>query len=133
MELRQLEYFQMVSHLNSVTRAAEQLHVAQPSITVAIQKLEDELDVSLFNHCKKRLTLTNQGYIFLKRVDNILSNIQDALQELDDYKRIEKKIIKLGVPPMIGSFLFPQIFSNFQKQYPSLKLSTSQLGGSLTI
>lgn len=132
MELRQLEYFQMVSRLNNITRAAEQLHVAQPSITVAIQKLEDELGVPLFDRSQKQITLTAEGRVFLQRVEHILRSLQDAILEMSDYKELQKGTIKLGIPPMIGSFLFPQIFANFQKLYPLLNLSITE-EGSLTI
>ena len=61
MELRQLEYFQAVSRLQNFTRAAEELHVAQPSITSAIHKLEEELGVILFDRSQKKITLTSEG------------------------------------------------------------------------
>jgi len=132
MELRQLEYFQKVSRLKNITRAAEQLFVTQPAITVAIQKLEEELGVLLFDRSQKHFTLTAEGLIFLQRVDHVLSSLQNAIQEMGDCGQLQKKIIKLGVPPMIGSFLFPPLFADFQKKYPSLGLSTVE-AGSVTI
>jgi DNA-binding transcriptional LysR family regulator len=132
MELRQLEYFQMVSRLNNITRAAEQLHVAQPSITIAIKKLEDELGVLLFDRSQKQLTLTVEGRIFLQRVESILRDLQDAVLEMHDYQQIHKGTIKIGIPPMIVSYLFPQIFSNFQTLYPQITLSIIE-EGSLSI
>jgi DNA-binding transcriptional LysR family regulator len=131
MELQQLEYFQTVSRLNNITRAAEHLHVAQPSITIAIQKLEDELGVLLFDRSQKQLSLTVEGRIFLQRVDSILRGLQDAVLEIHDYRQLTKGTIKIGIPPMIGSFLFPQIFANFQTQYPQLALSIIEEGSLL--
>lgn len=128
MDLRQLEYFQMVSRLNNVTRAAERLHVAQPSITVAIKKLEDELGVQLFDRNQKQITLTSEGQIFLSRVEKILTDVQDAVLEMHDYHELKRGAISVGVPPMIGSFLFPEIFANFRKIYPNIDLTISEEG-----
>jgi DNA-binding transcriptional LysR family regulator len=128
MELRQLEYFQMASRLSSITRAAERLHVSQPSITKAIQKLEAELEVQLFDRSQKNLTLTPEGSVFLSRIETALHNIEDALYELKDYQQLQKGTIKIGIPPMIGSYLFPGIFSSFQKLYPKLETFISEEG-----
>lgn len=128
MELRQLEYFQMVSRLNNITRAAERLHVSQPSITKSIKKLERELNVQLFDRSQKNLVLTPEGSVFLSCIDRALSIIDDATLELNDYKKLQKGAIKIGIPPMIGSYLFPQIFSQFQQLYPQLEISILEEG-----
>lgn len=116
MELRQLEYFQMASRLKNITRAAERLRVSQPNITVAIKKLEAELGIQLFDRSQKQLSLTPEGAVFLSRIDVVLRNIQDAVLEVNDYKQLQKGIIKIGIPPMIGAYLFPRIFSSFQRK-----------------
>lgn len=128
MDLRQMEYFQMVCRLNNLTRAAERLHVAQPAISVAMQKLEEELGVQLFSRTQKQFTLTTEGQVFLARVEDILSRTQDAVLEMHEYRELRKGTIKLGVPPMIGSYLFPHIFAGFKQVYPSLDLSVIEEG-----
>lgn len=128
MELRQLEYFRMVSRLNNVTRAAERLHVAQPSITVAIKKLEEELGVQLFDRSQKKITLTSEGRVFLDRVEQILGMLEEAVIEMQDYQELKKGTIKVGVPPMIGSFIFPEIFAAFRKQYPQIDFIITEDG-----
>lgn len=132
MELRQLEYFQTVCHLKKITLAAEYLHVSQPSITVAIKKLEEELDVILFNRDQRQMTLTVEGSIFLQRTESVLLNLQNAIQEIRNSKNIPKGKIKIGVPPMIGAHLFPPIFTNFKRQFPLIDLFIVE-HGSITI
>ncbi len=122
MELRQLEYFQMASRLKNITRAAERLRVSQPNITVAIKKLETELGIQLFDRSQKQLALTPEGAVFLNRIELALRNIQDAVLEVNDYKQLQKGTIKIGIPSMIGAYLFPKIFSSFQRQYPHLDI-----------
>jgi DNA-binding transcriptional LysR family regulator len=128
MELRQLEYFQMVSRLNSVTRAAENLRVAQPSVTVAIRKLEEELGVVLFDRSQKHITLTAEGRAYARHVDDILTRVGDSVKEMDDYRLFRKGTIKIGIPPAIGAFIFPHIFAGFRKAYPLLELSAIEAG-----
>lgn len=132
MDIRQMEYFQMVCRLNNLTRAAERLHVAQPAVSVAIQKLEDELGVQLFDRSQKQLVLTTEGKVFLERVEDILQRTQDAVLEMHEYRELRKGGIKLGVPPMIGAYIFPHIFAGFKQVYPALNLSVVE-DGSLAI
>ena len=128
MELRQLEYFQMASRLRNITRAAERLRVSQPNITVAIKKLEAELGIQLFDRSQKQLALTPEGAVFLNRIELALRNIQDPVLEVNDYKQLQKGTIKIGIPPMMGAYLFPKIFSSFQKKYPHLDIYLHEEG-----
>ena len=132
MELRQLEYFQMASRLRNITRAAQRLRVSQPNITVAIKKLESELGVQLFDRSQKQLTLTPEGRVFLRRIEIALRNIEDAVLEVNDYKQLQKGTIKIGIPPMMGAYLFPKVFSGFRRLRPNLDVLLYE-EGSLTI
>lgn len=131
MELRQIEYFCMVAKQHSFTRAAEQLHISQPSITQAIRKLEEEIDVQLFDRSKKKAVLTVEGQAFLPRMEKVLDECQQAVQEAKDFKTCRKGTIKLGVPPMIESYLFPDIFYCFKQAYPGLQLNAFEETSSL--
>lgn len=128
MELRQLEYFRMAAKLRNLTRAAAELKVSQPNITVAIQKLESSLGLRLFDRSQKQFLLTAEGEIFLRHVENALDILHDAMRELDDYKNLSKGHIRIGIPPMIGAYLFPRICSDFQKKYPRLSICLYEEG-----
>lgn len=128
MELKQLEYFQMTSRLKNITRAAKRLSVSQPNITVAIKKLEAELGIQLFERSQKQLSLTPEGAVFLNRIEQALRNIQDAVLEVNDYKQLQKGTIKIGIPSMIGAYLFPKIFSGFQKKFSHLDVYLYEKG-----
>ncbi len=132
MDLRQLEYFQTVCRLKKLTLAAECLHVSQPAITVAIQKLEEELSVALFTRRQKQMVLTVEGTIFLQHANTILLSLENAIQEMHDIKHIPTGIVKIGVPPMIGAYIFPPIFTSFKKKFPFIELSVIE-NGSVTI
>lgn len=132
MELRQLEYFQAVSRLNSITKAADQFRIAQPSVTVAIKKLEEELGVKLFDRGQRQISLTSEGRIFLQRIEDILNRLHDSVKEMQDYRLLYKGSIKIGITPIIGAMLFPYIFDKFCKVYPQFELTFIE-GGSLFI
>ncbi|EGO62352.1 LysR family transcriptional regulator [Acetonema longum] len=132
MDLRQLKYFQLASQLNSISKAADQLHIAQPSVSIAIQKLEEELGVQLFNRSQRQITLNAEGRVFSKRVNDILASIDDSIREMKDLSKSPHGTINIGVPSMIGLSLFPHIFAQFQKQYPRFSLTAIE-AGSVTI
>jgi len=118
----------MASRLKNITRAAERLRVSQPNITVAIKKLESELGIQLFDRSQKQLSLTPEGAVFLGRVEVALRSIQDAVLEVNDYKQLQKGTIKIGIPPMMGAYLFPKIFSSFQRRYSHLDVYLHEEG-----
>ncbi|WP_156478575.1 LysR family transcriptional regulator, partial [Anaerosporomusa subterranea] len=124
MDLRQLEYFQTASRLKSITRAAEHLHVSQSTVTLAIQRLEDKLGILLFDRSQKQLLLTAEGQVFLPKIEDIMNRLQDAVAEMDKYRKLQKGTLSVGVPPMIGSFLFPEILAGFKKLFANIQLST---------
>lgn len=123
MDIRQLEYFHAAATFRSMTKAAQHLYVSQPTISVSIQKLEQEVGIMLFDRSQKQFTLTTEGEIFLKNISDILSRLQDTIGEMNDYKELKKGYVKIGIPPMIGSFLFPKVLSGFKQKYPHLQLN----------
>lgn len=132
MDIRQLEYFQTVAKLRSITKAAQQLYVSQPTITIAVQKLEQELGIALFDRNQKQFTLTKEGNLFLDRVSDVLLRLQNAVSEINEHKSLQKGYLRIGIPPMIGSCIFPEIIAGFTDTYPHLKLDIFE-DGSLSI
>lgn len=82
MELLQLKYFQSVAKYENITKAAKELHISQPSLSITIKRLEDELNVPLFNRKGKKIELSVFGKNFLKHVDSIMSQIENAKSEI---------------------------------------------------
>ena len=128
MEIRQLEFFHAVCQLNSISKAAEKMHVAQPAVSISIQKLEEELGVQLFDRSQRQIALTEEGKLFSQRVNEILMQIDDSIHEVKDRKPDNHGSIKIGIPPMVGVFLFPHIFAKFRKQYPNITLNAVEAG-----
>ena len=132
MELRQMKYFLEVCRENNFTRAAANLYVAQPAITNAIRKLEIELEVKLLNRTNKEVSLTSEGRVFLERISPILSAVNEITQEMHDIKDLKRGTLNLGVPPQIGAYMFPGIFTEFGSRYPNLQLNVFEQGSAAT-
>lgn len=128
MKLYQLRYFTAVCRYGYVTRAAEELHVTQPSVSSAIKELEDEFSVNLFHRINNRLSPTKEGLYFLDQATKILE-LADSTTSMMEELGSRKKQIKIGIPPMIGTFLFPKLFTAFRKKYPNIDLELVE-GGS---
>jgi DNA-binding transcriptional LysR family regulator len=128
MTLKQLEYFLAVCKYENITRAAENLHISQPSITTSIKNLEDYLGVTLIDRSSKKISITGEGNLLAKRVVGILNLVEDTTEEIREFGLRKKKIIKIGVPPMIGSFLFPEIFIEFSRKHPNIELKAVESG-----
>jgi DNA-binding transcriptional LysR family regulator len=127
-ELRQLEYFRAICRLNNITKAAHEMRVAQPSVTAAIKKLEHEFGVQLLARGKKQVTPTHEGRIFLRRANDILARVEDTVREINDCRRLDRGSIKIGITPIMGSFLFPFAFTNFRKIYPNVDIAVIEEG-----
>lgn len=127
MNLVQLKYFQAVCTYGTVSGAAEFLHISQPSVSSAIKELEQEFKVTLFRRCHQGMTLTEAGETFFRLSSDLLSRskqIEDIMNDLG----AERKTLRLGVPPMIGSFILPKLFDGFKSQNDDIELEITESG-----
>ncbi len=131
-DLRQLEYFQMACCLGSITKAAEALHVSQPSVTSGIRRLEEELGVQLLERGWRNISPTADGRVFLQRVHDIMVRLNDAKTEMQDHCALQKGSLRIGIIPMMGAVLLPLAFARFQKEYPGVEITVTE-EGSLSI
>jgi DNA-binding transcriptional LysR family regulator len=115
MKLVQLEYFCAVCRYHSITRAAEELYVTQPTISVAIRELEKELKLRLFHHEKNRISLTREGEAFYQRADAVLRETRAMVTEFSSLGETEKPI-RIGIPPVISTLFFPALTDGFQEK-----------------
>lgn len=124
MELLQLKYFQKVAHLEHMTKAAQELCVAQPSLSKTIKLLEQELGTPLFDRNGKYIKLNSYGRAYLRKIDMALALLEDGKRELEDMKNREFKTINLTF--LAASPLIPDILSSFSEKYPNVKFNLRQ-------
>lgn len=128
MDFRNLSYFQMVCKLGSFTKAAEYFNISQPSVTVAIQKLEEEMGVKLLERSQKKVSLTKAGKVFLNRTEVILNKVENLAIEMNEFQSSKKETIRIGIPPMLGSYLLPKILTEFTEHHSHVELCVYEIG-----
>ena len=123
MEFHQLRYFVAVARLRSFTRAAESEHVAQPSLSQQIRKLEDELGARLFNRLGRSVTLTPFGTCFRLRARRVLAELDGARQEMDAMLGLRRGRVNVGAIPTVAPYLLPSLLAGFGRSYPGIAVN----------
>src|SRR4051812_11926841 len=132
MEVHQLAYFESVSRHLHFTRAAEELNVAQPSVSQQIRKLEAELGTPLFHRMKRHVALTEAGALFLRHTRTVLQELEEARLEVQELSGLQKGTLAVGATPSVGTHLLPRALAAFSRQHPGIAL-TFREGGSRTL
>lgn len=127
MKISQMRYFQTVCKYSSITKAAEELYVSQPAISFCIKELEEEFQVKLFHRRNNRLQLTVEGAYFLDKVNYILQSVDTLSSQMKDLGN-NRNHIKIAVPALISTFLFPSMFNAYQKKHPNVEIEMLETG-----
>jgi len=122
MEMHQLRYVVAVARAGNFSRAAEQCHVSQPSLSQQILKLEEELGERLFDRTKREAKLTPHGEAFLPRAVRILEEVDAARREASDACRLLRGRLIVGVLPTIAPYLLPKVLVTFAEKFPGVEI-----------
>jgi len=128
MTINQLIYFQAVCKHDSISRAAEALNISQPSISNAIRDLEHEFGLVLFTRQYRKLLLTEEGAKLLELANDLISKV-DTINRVMSGLKNKRTILRLGVPPMIGTSILPKLYSDFFETRPQLDVQITEDGG----
>lgn len=128
MNVRQLQIFSAVAKQLSFSKAARSIRIAQPAISIAIRKLESELDTVLFNRDARNISLTPEGAALLRHAEKILAQVSEARLEMLELKGHEKGDVSIAVPAMHGAYFFPDIVSGFMDKYPNIRIHAKEEG-----
>src|SRR5271168_4025763 len=123
MELHQLRYFCAVAETGSFSRAAEQSHISQPSLSQQILKLEDELGARLFDRLGRSVRLTDLGKAFLPRARAVLRELEAAKGDVEEQKDSVGGGLTLGVIPTVAPYLLPAQLPAFSRKFPQAQIT----------
>lgn len=126
MEMHQLRYVVAVARTRNFSRAAEQCHVAQPSLSQQIKKLEEELGERLFERMKRSVRLTPHGEGFLRRAVRILEEAEAAKREASEAQSLDRGLVTVGVLPTIAPYLLPKVLPGFGARYPGVEIAVQE-------
>ena len=127
MTITQLYYVLAVAENQNFTKAAEKCFVTQPTLSMQIQKLEDQLDVQIFDRSKKPIELTDIGKKIVKQARNIVNESYRIQDIVDQQKGFIGGEFKLGIIPTVMPTLLPMFLKSFIKKHPKIKLKIEEL------
>ncbi|MFZ5494750.1 MAG: LysR family transcriptional regulator [Verrucomicrobiota bacterium] len=136
MELHQLRYFLAVARTRNFSRAAEQCHVAQPSLSQQIMKLEDELDERLFERTKRAVALTPAGELFRAHAERVLEEVELACDKVREVRGLVRGRVALGALPTVAPYYLPARLRAFARKFPGIEVvvhedTTAQLAAAV--
>ncbi len=125
MDIKQLRYFMGVLEAKSITKAAEQLYVAQPALGLQIRKLEEELGVDLFVRHSRGVAPTEAGMLLAQHAQVLLRQFARARQDLLDFARSPHGRVTVGLTPTVTSVLVAEFAGRCREHYPDVVLNIS--------
>jgi DNA-binding transcriptional LysR family regulator len=123
MELRHLRYFVAIGEALSFTKAAEKLHLAQPSLTRQIKDLEEEIGVRLLNRTKRQVSLTDEGRSFLSDAKRVLAHSTDIVDSVQRLSRHEVAALNIGYVANLFPAPLPATLVSFQRKFPTVSIN----------
>ncbi|QHT58777.1 LysR family transcriptional regulator [Paenibacillus lycopersici] len=120
MDIRHLQCITEIVRRRSFTKAAEALHLTQPSVSKIVKALEEELRVELFVRDGKQVKLTDAGDTIYRHAGPILQLFDGLVTELNELVYLDKGTVRIGMPPMAGARFFPAVIKRFQERYPGI-------------
>ncbi len=123
MDLLQLRYFRVVARREHITKAAEELSIAQPSLSKTIRRLEKEIGVPLFDRQGRSLQLNQFGKAFLEHINTIFYELEEGQREVRDMAGLEQGEVSLGAASI---YWLPDMLHSFQILHPAIHFHLSQ-------
>lgn len=124
MELLQLKYFQTVARLEHMTKAAEELHIAQPALSKTISRLEQDVGVPLFDRQNRQIRLNQFGKIFLEHVESALLSLEEGKRQVLEQAGLERGRLFLATT---NHKCDAEVIDSFLSMYPNINLRLTQI------
>ena len=128
MDFRKLQIFTAVAQTGSFSAAAQQLHMAQPAVSIAVRKLEDSLGIALFDRSGRKIALTAEGGALISRAQSILLQVKELEDSAGDLKGLLRGELSIACPSMLATYFLPDLLSGFLAEHAGLTASVTQAG-----
>src|SRR6185503_1661532 len=122
MDVRDLQIFLSVANHLNYTRAAEEVNLSQPSVSVRMRQLERDLGTKLFEQLGKKIALTEAGELLVPHAGRVIAAITDARDAIDQLQGLERGSLRIGASTTPGMYLIPQIIAHFKRTYPKIQI-----------
>ena len=128
MDIKQISYFMAVAQEGSFSRAAEKLEVSQPTLSMAVKKLEEELGTELFYSFNRRQNLTDEGLRLKEGAAKLLEVYQETIENVKLSDHVGSGVVTLGLSPLFGACFFGDLIPSFAAAYPDIKINMIEDG-----
>lgn len=122
MEINWLKTFIIAAQTENFRKTSEELFLTQPAVTKHIQRLEEHLQIQLFQRNGKKVNLTPAGYRFLKHAQKIVLAYNEGMKDFQSWKQGYSQKLMIAVAPQIAASVLPSLLRNFIKQYPTIEV-----------
>jgi LysR family transcriptional regulator, low CO2-responsive transcriptional regulator len=122
MTMRQLEVFLAVARAQSFSRAAERIHLSQPTLSEHTRELENELGVPLFVRRSRSVVLTEAGRVFEDYATRVVATLAAGRQALADLDGLQRGSLVVGASTTPGTYVLPALIARFRRQYPGITI-----------
>lgn len=133
MTLQQLEYVIALNKTRSFSKAAEECFVTQPTLSVQVNKLEDEAGIKIFDRSKKPMELTSQGIQFIDKAKKIVELANTLKSDVNTEKNDIKGKFRIGIIPTMAPYILPLLLHGFSNKYPDTKLVIEEMQSNFLI
>lgn len=120
MEIRTLRYFLAVVREESITKAADVLHITQPTLSRQLAQMEEEMGVRLLDRGTRKIALTNEGLLLRRRAEEILELVDKTEKELVEQEEAVEGTVSIGCGDLGAVQMLPEIFRTFHERYPNV-------------
>jgi LysR family transcriptional regulator, low CO2-responsive transcriptional regulator len=124
-EIGDLRIFLAVAKHLHFTRAGQEVHLSQPTISVRIRQLEEALGVKLFEQTGKKVALTEAGRLFEPYARKVMAALEDSLLAISELNGLERGSLKIGASTTPGLYLVPKVISEFKRRHPGIGIQLS--------
>jgi DNA-binding transcriptional LysR family regulator len=122
LNLRQLEAFYLVVKKGSCTKAAEELNVTQPAVTIQVKSLEKSLNLKLIQHFGERIQLSEAGELLYQYAEKIFGLAEEAAEKMRDFKQLAKGTLRVGTTKNYARYIMPSLLTTFQARFPDIRV-----------
>ena len=120
--IRQLQVFEAVARQLSYTRAAEELHLTQPAVSMQVKQLESSVGLSLFEQLGKRVFMTQAGETMLRHAQTVMRHLATAREEMDELKGVDSGRLRIAVASTVNYFA-TRLLATFARLHPSVQIT----------
>lgn len=123
---QEMKYIYTIYKKGSFSKAAEELYLTQPALSISVQKVEQEIGLPLFNRDKKPLELTEAGMLYIQKIEQIQHLEEELTAQLNDLTDLKIGHLKVGGTHYFNSYILPPVLAEFKRRFPGIDLELTE-------